>query len=1232
MFCPMQPPLHGVDRIDMQPSDLPSEILAQALGMGPALLLQLLLLTAATHTSADPLSPQQRAASRWSGAWPATAPPASVPSSTAVDGPLVGNGDVGLVAGVKGGTLSFYISKSDFWFLKPMGTGPKTLGGVSFSPIQNDSAAAAPAAAFALRQDIGRGVVDFNMSLGTGSVVLSGWVTVSQDDGVSQIVWSLDAVGGVDSTLSVDTWGAKGAKARSTGTAAWISRSIGGCSNATASIATAVVGGGNATHVHVRSGEPTVLVSAVVSSLDLGHRTGQCSWLWRDPVPAAVASVAAVQSIAAAMAIAADSQTFWKQFWAKSVLSMPSRPEAEHFWFSSQYILGSSSRGGRSCNGIWGLWVTTDDSAWGGAFTIDYNAEAPFYGVFGANHPEIARPYFEPILEYAREHGGDDAAAYSSNFSSNCSTDGGVGGMPGVIHMPGVIGQHGFIDHGDMSMHSDASFAILNFINYYRYTQNSTFLKDVSYPLVRGVAAWWLCWLHKVQLPGGGYQYNDMHDCTYENCMWCGRDFEPPRDPPNECHTANNINPSSTIAFVHFILTHLIEVADAGLVNPPAAELAQWHDVVSHLAPIPTGYTNCTGTGVSHPARHAAFSQNLTCTFATADNGSKVLLPQESPWFFTTRYNPLEFYSIWPGEMIGLGSDPELLRTARATVLKGDAFAQNNAFCEAFPAAVRVGLNASFVLAQLTTLIRSQMLANGLVTEAGGGYETAGASIAVQEMLLQSHEGYLRFFPAFPSGEPASFSGLRAVGAFVVSASLDQSGTVSGIEIESEAGRNCSIYTRSTEGLVVTDDASKTVPTWTANVSGVQVVQFATRSGHRYKVQQELKREQLMMKPDDDDDVQRPQTLTKRVPIRTDDDGLNEQSAIEPEPDVLWTTPSKNVSGSMPVGNGNVGVNVYSTRADEVQLLISHTDSVDETGALVKIGRLVVRLVGAGSGGEGGTFRAAYYISNQTICFRLGHVHAQVWVDANLPVVRMSSTGPAHALEISLRMWKRSGPVQDVLVPNATDSLAWFHNNSAVGDPFAWEYLLQYEGLGDFTKLSTSHNPLANVTFGGYVHTSTEARANSSGALVTTAATSQLLSVAADVCKSGSLAEFLAGLRMHASTAVDRAAHTAVWDDFHSRSFINITAAPSPANATLAAFAARVTLLDRVSRTSFHAMAGNGQSQYAIKFNDYGIFSSHNGSAAGKADNGGFPTSWDSRAWVRSLIPDLLTCGCLPSC
>ena len=65
--------------------------------------------------------------------------------------------------------------------------------------------------------------------------------------------------------------------------------------------------------------------------------------------------------------------------------------------------------------------------------------------------------------------------------------------------------------------HTDASFAALTFVNYFKYTQNATWLREVSYPLLRAVAAWWSCWLVKVPASDGGYTYNDLTDCTYEN-------------------------------------------------------------------------------------------------------------------------------------------------------------------------------------------------------------------------------------------------------------------------------------------------------------------------------------------------------------------------------------------------------------------------------------------------------------------------------------------------------------------------------------------------------------------------------------------------------------------------------------------------------------------------------------------------------------------------------------------
>jgi len=57
----------------------------------------------------------------------------------------------------------------------------------------------------------------------------------------------------------------------------------------------------------------------------------------------------------------------------------------------------------------------------------------------------------------------------------------------------------------------------------------------------------------------------------------------------------------------------------------------------------------------------------------------------------------------------------------------------------------------------------------------------------LQEMLFQSYDGVLRFFPCWPTGQDARFGTLRAAGAFLVSADLSHC-TVAGIRTASEKG------------------------------------------------------------------------------------------------------------------------------------------------------------------------------------------------------------------------------------------------------------------------------------------------------------------------------------------------------------------------------------------------------------------------------------------------------------
>jgi len=59
---------------------------------------------------------------------------------------------------------------------------------------------------------------------------------------------------------------------------------------------------------------------------------------------------------------------------------------------------------------------------------------------------------------------------------------------------------------------------------------------------------------------------------------------------------------------------------------------------------------------------------------------------------------------------------------------------------------------------------------------------------------------------------------------------------------------------------------------------------------------------------------------------------------------VVWETPSENHNGSMPIGNGDIGMNVWAERNGDLWLLLSKSDAWSENGRLLKLGRLRVRL------------------------------------------------------------------------------------------------------------------------------------------------------------------------------------------------------------------------------------------------------------------------------------------------
>ena len=174
----------------------------------------------------------------------------------------------------------------------------------------------------------------------------------------------------------------------------------------------------------------------------------------------------------------------------------------------------SKSRGeGGVIPGLLGPWSLQDLVGWSDDVTLDYNAEANYYGAASSNHAESMSPYFPTLQalvplgrlradlrswdqEGHESHGtaGEmiEAMGYNCDTYDHCYVDNknktcptNFGGFNG-IEIPSAIGafEELHCSHGS-SMRSTAAMVAQPFIDYVDYTHNMTFMKTQAYPYVK---------------------------------------------------------------------------------------------------------------------------------------------------------------------------------------------------------------------------------------------------------------------------------------------------------------------------------------------------------------------------------------------------------------------------------------------------------------------------------------------------------------------------------------------------------------------------------------------------------------------------------------------------------------------------------------------------------------------------------------------------------------------------
>ncbi len=121
--------------------------------------------------------------------------------------------------------------------------------------------------------------------------------------------------------------------------------------------------------------------------------------------------------------------------------------------------------------------------------------------------------------------------------------------------------------------------------------------------------------------------------------------------------------------------------------------------------------------------------------------------------------------------------------------------------------------------------------------------------------------------------------------------------------------------------------------------------------------------------------------------------------------DLVWDSPSGDASGNMPIGNGEVGANVWVESNGDLVFYMSRTDSWSETGELYKLGR--VRVSFSPSIVSGGDFSQILDLADGRIKLHGAGTDLSFWIDSEQPVIRIAgSSKEGVSVRAKAEVWR----------------------------------------------------------------------------------------------------------------------------------------------------------------------------------------------------------------------------------
>ena len=519
--------------------------------------------------------------------------------------------------------------------------------------------------------------------------------------------------------------------------------------------------------------------------------------------------------------------SWWTHFWSKSFVHLADN-YLENIYYIRRYLMGSSSRGKYPVPFNGGLWTTNyDHRQW--ATPHHWNTQESYWGLAVQNDCDLLRPYIETYVNMipqgkalARKKGTKDGLLITEahDFSGNMVS----------------------ANWGNMTTNYTPASQISKIMwEYYAYTQDRDYLRNTIYPFMKEAAEFYLNFL----------QWDDVRKEFYIY----------PAQPYEHEWSSKLKNTITDRYMIESLFKNCIKAAQD--LNMDKSKIKQWKHVISHLWAPPILDVPEKGKvfGLAFTENNEVYPDAKTNiqgyhfdahTTAVFPAGVRGLDHKGTDYFEIARnialHHPKNRNAITPGAIVSarLGLGDKVLERLQCSVNYLQHFNQGlfynldhwhyfSRYVDQIPNA-ELYAQRDYMYDSRLTYNRPEAGKSGFRTKpfVQCGMETMGIlGTAINEMLLQSHEGKIRVFPAIPSKFASAFT-LRAEGAFIVSSVIDSLGNIPFVEIKSLAGKECRIQNPWDDDLVqVVTQNNRNV---NIEVNKDNVISFKTTIGESYIV------------------------------------------------------------------------------------------------------------------------------------------------------------------------------------------------------------------------------------------------------------------------------------------------------------------------------------------------------------------------------------------------------------